>query len=219
MLDAPDTARDLLYSTAGSDYAGLASRPGDSVILLHERPLLRACVTALVRAGYSTKAAQAISSHLITADRAGKSCHGMVRLPGLVKNQFGFSKWDHPTYTITGDSLLLFDGTDRPGIFVLDVIVEEAIRVAKRTGICLAMGRNVYPSGHLGGYALKAAQAGLVAHIESTSPSRVTPPGHCRPVVGTNPICRAYTTLSGSTHLVCSTEPPRNKGASTASIK
>jgi LDH2 family malate/lactate/ureidoglycolate dehydrogenase len=107
--------------------------------------------------------------HLIEAERAGKSCHGLVRLPNLIANTFGFSCFDRPEPLRPADSMLVFDGSGRPGLYVLATMVEDAIAVARHTGLCLALGRNLYPSGHLGGYGRRAAEAGLVAHIESTA--------------------------------------------------
>lgn len=173
------------------------SRPDD--LLLVDASILEECsVDALVSSGgYSSEAARETVRHLVDAERSGKSCHGLVRLPNLIANTFGFRRFDRPEPSRVADSLLMFDGAGRPGLYVLAVMMENAIEVARRTGLCLALGRNIYPSGHLGGCGRRAAEAGLVAHIESTSPSRVTAPGHGRPYVGTNPICRAFPVSNG----------------------
>jgi LDH2 family malate/lactate/ureidoglycolate dehydrogenase len=170
----------------------------EDFLLIEAATLEQQGVEVLVSAGgYSSEAAQLTIRHLVEAERAGKSCHGLVRLPDLIANKFGFCRFDRPQPLRPADSLLVFEGSGRPGLYVLAVMVETAIDVARRTGVCLALGRSVYPSGHLGGYGRRAAEAGLVAHIESTSPSRVTAPGHGRPYVGTNPICRAFPTRDG----------------------
>lgn len=150
-------------------------------------------VSALMsKMGYGHEAARATVSHLIAAERAGKECHGLVRLKPLFENAFKFQSWDRPKSERTGGSILSYDGAGVPGYYVATAMLEDAIVEAKRSGMCLAVAKNVYPSGYLGHYGRLAAEAGMVAHIEATSPSRVTAPGHTHAYVGTNPMCRAY---------------------------
>jgi len=184
-------------STHASEISRDAKKHGKSSV--SERPVLDAdilqevCVDMLVsRTGFSQEAAQITVRHLIDAERAGKSCHGIVRLFPLLENKFGFKRWDRPPATALADCMIAVDGTERPGIYVVDVLLDAALDVARKQGICLAFGKNIYPSGHLGGYGLKAAEQGFCAHIEATSPSRVASPGQSIPIVGTNPICRAF---------------------------
>jgi len=165
----------------------------DGQFILHASTTEKAFINALVNTrGYSQEAAEATVYHLIAAERAGKDCHGLIRLKPLFDDVFKFSSWSRPIPKINAVSLLTFDGSGIPGYLVASAMLEASIKVAKKTGVCLAVGKNVYPSGYLGYYGRIASEAGLVAHIESSSPSRVTAPGHVKPYVGTNPICRAY---------------------------
>lgn len=188
-LDVGVTARD-------------AANDGGSAVIVDANGLELSFVSALMaKMGYGREAAKATVSHLMAAERSGRDCHGLVRLKPLFDNAFGFISWKRPTPERTVGSVLTYDGAGVPGYYVASVMLEDAIEEVKRSGLCLALAQNVYPSGYLGHYGRLAAEAGMVAHIEATSPSRVTAPGHTRAFVGTNPVCRAYP-IEGHTPMV-----------------
>jgi LDH2 family malate/lactate/ureidoglycolate dehydrogenase len=175
------------------DPASRIKTKNEDQILLDASMIERILAARLVsQLGFSEEAACVTVKHLIAAEQAGRDCHGLIRLKPLFDGAFDFSSRRRPVPDVISSSLVTFDGSGVPGYYVVATMLETAIELAEKSGVCFAVGRNIYPSGYLGLYGRIAAEAGFLAHIEATSPSRVTAPGGAKPYLGTNPICRAY---------------------------
>lgn len=130
------------------------------------------------------------AEHLIYAEQAGKSDHGLIRLHYLLRSFRPFGEIVMPPVPRSpSPGRVLTDGTGHIGYVVVHDGLYAGIREAKRYGSCLATAANAYPSGMLGHWAAMAAAEGVVSVIMASSPARVAAPGGGTPVIGTNPVC------------------------------
>lgn len=140
----------------------------------------------LRRLGFAEEAAGVLFAHFADAERRGKLGHGFSRiewletLPGLspgarpakVESRPGFDRWEargalgYLTLAAICDDL----GRDPP----------DPARVV--------MAADCFPTGMLGHWVRRLADAGLVVVLTATSPARLGPPGGGPPLVGTNPL-------------------------------
>lgn len=154
-------------------------------------------IRTLTGAGLSVEDARIVVDHLAAADAAGRSGHGLTRVPWLVdllgttcdpaarpervERGAGYERWDgrralgHVTLTAICDSLL----ADPP----------DAVR--------LVVAESCFPTGMMGAWAGRLADGGLVAVVTATSPPRLPHPAGGPPLTGTNPIAIAVPSSDG----------------------
>jgi (2R)-3-sulfolactate dehydrogenase (NADP+) len=133
-------------------------------------------------------------AHFEDADRRGKSGHGLLRVewletqavdplarPRLVESREGFARWD-------GDGAL--------GYLVLDEIVRSVVAEPPERARVVVASR-CFPTGVLGYWVRRIADAGLVAAVTATSPRRLAHPDGGRPLTGTNPLAIAVPSSDG----------------------
>ncbi len=133
-------------------------------------------------------------AHFEDADRRGKRGHGLLRIewlesqpidpdanPVLLESREGFAHWD---------------GNDALGYLVLDEIVRSLVaNPPERARVVVAS--RCFPSGVLGYWARRLAEAGLVAAVTATSPRRLAHPEGGPPLTGTNPLAIAVPSSDG----------------------
>lgn len=147
--------------------------------------------------GLSETDAAAVVEHLATADRMGRTGHGLARIawleglldatvdpegrPRRVERTEAFERWHgggalgYLTLAAICDGLL----SDRPARVRL--VVAEAC----------------FPTGVLGAWARRLADGGLVAVVTATSPRQLPHPEGGPPLTGTNPIAIAIPSSDG----------------------
>jgi LDH2 family malate/lactate/ureidoglycolate dehydrogenase len=149
----------------------------------------------LARLGFEAAAVDAMVAHFSDAERRGKSFHGFSRVawletleldpvarPVLIESEEGFERWD---------------GHGALGYLVLDAIVRSTLDdPPERARVIVA--RRCFPTGALGYWVRRLADAGLVAALTATSPRRLLPPEGGEPLTGTNPLAIAIPSSDGT---------------------
>ncbi len=155
-------------------------------------------IERLLSHGLSEPDATVVVDHLEVADRMGRSGHGLARLPWVeellagerdprgrprrIDRSEGFERWDGGG--ALGDVTLAA---------ICDALVEDPPSQAR-----LVVAESCFPSGALGAWARRLADAGLVAVVTANSPPRLPHPEGGPPLTGTNPITIAIPSSDGS---------------------
>ena len=135
--------------------------------------------------GFCDEDAATLFAHFDDAEQRGKLGHGYARIewlatqeidrdarPEKVESRPGFDRWD---------------GRGALGYLTLAAICDDLARDPPDPARVVAASR-CFPTGMLGHYARRLADAGLVAVLTATSPARLAPPAGGEPLVGTNPL-------------------------------
>jgi (2R)-3-sulfolactate dehydrogenase (NADP+) len=145
--------------------------------------------------GFSEADAATLAGHFLDAERRGKLGHGLSRidwletLPGLrpdaaprrLHAEPGYERWD-------GDGAL--------GYLTLAAIAEAQI-ADPPAHARVVVASSCFPTGMLGWYVRRLAEAGLAAALTATSPARLAHPGGGEPLAGTNPLALAIPSSDG----------------------
>ena len=122
-------------------------------------------LTRLRALGASERDAEILWRHFDDAEQRGKLGHGHSRIEWLETQDFDIATL---------------------GYLVLDQAVEDAIREPPEEPRLVVLDR-CFPTGMLGHYTRRLAEAGLVSLLTTTSPPRLGPPGGPK-LAGTNPL-------------------------------
>jgi (2R)-3-sulfolactate dehydrogenase (NADP+) len=149
----------------------------------------------LLRLGFADEDARTLLDHFADAERRGRRGHGFTRVPWLetlpdldpaakpelVESRPGFERWD---------------GRGALGYLTLAATCErmEAERPAPAR---VVVASRCFPTGVLGYWVRRLAEAGLVALLTATSPVRLPHPDGGPPLVGTNPLAIGAPSRSG----------------------
>ncbi|HEX2303808.1 MAG TPA: Ldh family oxidoreductase [Gaiella sp.] len=147
--------------------------------------------------GLSECDATIVVDHLVAADAAGKHGHGLSRIPwlegllagsrdpvgrpGPTERSAGFERWH-------GRGALGYVTMSA----ICDALVSEPPERAR-----LVVAESCFPTGVLGAWARRLADAGFVAVVTATSPRRLPHPAGGQPLTGTNPIAVAVPSSDG----------------------
>ena len=149
----------------------------------------------LRRLGFSDDDARTLFDHFDDAERRGKLGHGYARIewletlpdlrpearPEKVASHAGFDRWD---------------GGGALGYLTLAAICADLEREPPRPARVVTAAR-CFPTGMLGHWVRRLAEAGLVALLTTTSPRRLPHPSGGPPLVGTNPLAIGIPTTDG----------------------
>ena len=145
----------------------------------------------------SERDARTVVDHLLTADRVGKSGHGLSRIPwleGLLGR--GVDPVGRPRRVERLEGFERWHGAGALGYLTLAAVC-EALLAEPPTGARLVVAEACFPTGVLGAWASRLADAGLVALVTATSPRRLPHPEGGPPLTGTNPIAVAIPSSEG----------------------
>jgi len=160
----------------------------------HGDPLERETRARLTALGFAPAEATALADHFLAAERSGRAGHGLARVswlegwpqlplgqPRQVSAEPGYERWD-------GEGAL--------GYLVLEAIV--AAQVASPPARArLVVAERAFPTGMLGHWTRRLAEAGLVAVCTATSPPRLGHPDGGPKLAGTNPLSIAIPSAAG----------------------
>ena len=151
----------------------------------------------LVAAGLSQADAAVVVAHLVAADAAGKQGHGLARVPWL-EGLLGGERDARgaPVRLERGEGFERWDGGRALGYLTLDAVCSDLERDPPEH-VRLVVCASCFPTGMLGGWARRIAEAGLVAVVTATSPRRLPHPAGGPPLTGTNPIAVAVPASDG----------------------
>jgi LDH2 family malate/lactate/ureidoglycolate dehydrogenase len=156
-----------------------------------------AAIARLRAQGLSERDATIVVDHLVAADAAGKHGHGLSRIswlegllaascdpagrPERTERSAGFERWH-------GRGALGYVTMSA----ICDALVSEPPERAR-----LVVAESCFPTGVLGAWARRLADAGFVAVVTATSPRRLPHPAGGQPLTGTNPIAVAVPSSDG----------------------
>lgn len=151
---------------------------------------LRAC-------GLSQADAVVVVDHLDQADAVGKHGHGLSRVPwleGLLRDELDPA--GRPARVEAAEGYERWQGRGALGYLTLAAVCDALVAappLRARLVVCEAC----FPTGVLGAWARRLAQADLVAVVTATSPRRLPHPEGGMPLTGTNPIAIAVPSSDG----------------------
>jgi (2R)-3-sulfolactate dehydrogenase (NADP+) len=148
-------------------------------------------------AGLSQSDSRIVVDHLVQADKAGKPGHGLSRVPwieDLLRDARNASA--RPELVERVDGFERWHGRGALGYLTLAAI-SDALVAAPPERARLVVAEACFPTGMLGAWARRLADAGLVALVTATSPRRLPHHEGGPPLTGTNPIAIAIPSSDG----------------------
>lgn len=154
------------------------------------------CQEVLVKVGLGEIDAQIVADSLVEANLRGVDSHGVMRLPIYVKRMKMGLISTRPQMKLkrTSPSTALLDGGNGPGQVVALRAMEEAIKIAKETGVGFVAVKNSNHFGTAAYFAMRALQDDMIGFAISHAEADVIPFGGRKPCLGTNPIAIAIPT-------------------------
>jgi (2R)-3-sulfolactate dehydrogenase (NADP+) len=144
-------------------------------------------IARLTSLGFGDADAALLWHHFDDAEQRGKHGHGYSRIVWLESQQdLGFDPAAVPTRTESTEGFERWDGEGAIGYLVLEAVVAETLARPPEHARLVVCERT-FPTGMLGYYVRRLADAGLIALLTATSPPRLGPPGGPK-VAGTNPL-------------------------------
>ncbi len=150
----------------------------------------------LAALGFGDEDAETLAAHFLDAERRGQLGHGLSRIEWL-------ETWDSlplhaaPRRLVAEAGYELWDGSGALGYLTLAAAVEAQL-AAPPEHARLVVCTRTFPTGSLGYWVRKLADAGLVAVLTASSPRRLAPPGGGAPLAGTNPLAIAIPSSDGA---------------------
>ena len=152
-------------------------------------------VRRLAEMGFSEADARTLAEHFLDGEARGKRGHGLSRVdwlgtlpgldprarPALLESSPGHERWD---------------GNGSVGYLTLAAIVEAQL-ASPPVGARLVVAQRCFPTGMLGYWVRKLAEAGLVGLLTATSPPRLGHPDGGPQLAGTNPLAIAIPSSAG----------------------
>lgn len=138
--------------------------------------------------GFTEHKAQTLADHFLDAERRGKSGHGLARVPWLEQQEI--DPVAEPERLSAEEGFERWDGRGALGYLTLAEVCVAQIESPPRHAR-VAVVSNCFPTGMLGHYTRKLADAGLVAALTATSPARLAHPDGGPALAGTNPLAIA----------------------------
>jgi ureidoglycolate dehydrogenase (NAD+) len=161
---------------------------------------LRALAATRLRAcGVPRADAQVVADSLVQTSLWGIDSHGIARLPHYLRRIQSGSIEAKPAmrFTATGPCTGTLDGGHGLGILVCRRAMDEAIQLARASGVGVVGCHHSTHCGAIGLYGRQAARAGLIGVAFTHSDAFVVPHGGKHAFLGTNPICIAVPSDEG----------------------
>jgi LDH2 family malate/lactate/ureidoglycolate dehydrogenase len=147
--------------------------------------------------GLSEPDAAIVVEHLATADRMGRTGHGLARiewLDGLLQDSLDPA--GRPERIERSEGFERWHGGGALGYLTLAAIC-DGLLADPPSRARLVVAEACFPTGVLGAWARRLAAGGLVAVVTATSPRRLPHPDGGPPLTGTNPIAIAIPSSDG----------------------
>lgn len=136
-----------------------------------------------------------LAEHFLDAEQRGRLGHGLSRIewletweeidtesrPQRVAAEAGYERWD---------------GSGALGYLTLAAVTAAQVAAPPEAARLVVCSRT-FPTGALGFWVRKLAEAGLVGVLTATSPRRLAAPGGGPPLAGTNPLAIAIPSSDG----------------------
>ncbi|MBQ0139203.1 MAG: Ldh family oxidoreductase [Kurthia sp.] len=144
----------------------------------------------LVVAGVNHEHAMIVADVLTFAEARGISSHGVMRLAHYLNRMKQESIKVNPNISVTSvnQNVSKMNGDQALGHIVAKMASDEAISLAKESGIGIVSVSNTSHSGAVGYYADRIAQQDMIGIIFTQADALVAPYGGKEPYLGANPI-------------------------------
>jgi ureidoglycolate dehydrogenase (NAD+) len=152
--------------------------------------LERFTAACLERLGLQSADAQLVAQTLVAANLRGVDSHGVVRLPHYATRLRNGSVKARPRISArrTGPSTAIVEGDAGMGQLVATRAMQEAISLARETGVGAAVARNSSHCGACAWFVEMAVKEGMIGIALTHTDSIMVPPGMKRIFLGSNPI-------------------------------
>jgi (2R)-3-sulfolactate dehydrogenase (NADP+) len=151
-------------------------------------------VTRLREIGFAEPEAAVLADHFLEAERRGKRGHGVARVDWLARQDIDPAA--RPERLVVEEGFERWNGRGAVGYVTLAAISAEQLR-APPVHARVVVAANCFPTGMLGYWTRRLADAGLVAALTATSPARLAHPKGGPPLTGTNPLSIAVPSSDG----------------------
>jgi L-2-hydroxycarboxylate dehydrogenase (NAD+) len=141
----------------------------------------------LVGLGFSAADAATLADHFLDAERRGKLGHGLSRVAWLETRPVDLDPRAKPQLVLREAGFERWDGNGALGYLTLAAIVEAQV-ADPPDHVRLVVGQRCFPTGMLGYWVRKLAEAGLIGVLTATSPARLGHPEGGPKLAGTNPL-------------------------------
>ncbi|HEX2333062.1 MAG TPA: Ldh family oxidoreductase [Burkholderiales bacterium] len=144
----------------------------------------------LEKLGVQSADAKLVAQTLVAANLRGVDSHGVVRLPHYATRLRNGSVKAHPRISArrTGPSTAVIGGDAGMGQLVAARAMQEAISLARETGVGAAVARNSSHCGACAWFVEMAVKEGMIGVAITHTDSIMVPPGMKRIFLGSNPI-------------------------------
>lgn len=136
--------------------------------------------------GFGAGDAAALADHFLEAERRGKHGHGLARVEWLATLP-GLDPSAAPRLVEARPGFELWDGDGAVGYLTLTAIANRLVAEPPEPAR-VVVARRCFPTGMLGYWARRLADAGLVCLLTATSPPRLAHPDGGPPLVPTIPL-------------------------------
>jgi LDH2 family malate/lactate/ureidoglycolate dehydrogenase len=144
--------------------------------------------------GFDERRSAVLAEHFLDAERRGKRGHGFSRVEWLATQDVDPEA--EPARLVAEEGYERWDGSGAVGYLTLAAICDAQIASPpERARIVVAS--HCFPTGMLGHYTRRLAEAGLAAALTATSPARLGHPEGGAPLAGTNPLSIAIPSSDG----------------------
>lgn len=140
----------------------------------------------LLALGFDEEAAGVLFAHFADAEARGKLGHGFSRIEWL-ETLPGVRPEARPEKVSASPGFDRWEGRGALGYLTLAAICAD-LEASPPERARVVVAADCFPTGMLGHYVRRLAEAGLVALLTATSPARLPHPAGGPPLVGTNPL-------------------------------
>jgi ureidoglycolate dehydrogenase (NAD+) len=159
------------------------------MLVPHDR-LISFTAACLEKLGLESADARLVAETLVAADLRGVDSHGVVRLPHYARRLRNGSVKARPGIVVrrTSASAAVVEGDAGMGQLVAQRAMQEAISLAKESGVGAVVARNSSHCGACAWFVELAVKEGLIGVALTHTDSIMVPPGMKRIFLGSNPI-------------------------------
>jgi LDH2 family malate/lactate/ureidoglycolate dehydrogenase len=153
-------------------------------------------VVGRIRAlGFEEDAARVLADHFLAAEARGRPSHGLSRVEWLASLP-DLDPQARPERVVSEPGFERWEGRGALGYLTLASVVEAQVAAPpQRARVVVAA--DCFPTGMLGLWVRRLAQAGLVGVLTATSPARLGHPDGGPDLAGTNPLAIAIPSSNG----------------------
>jgi LDH2 family malate/lactate/ureidoglycolate dehydrogenase len=145
--------------------------------------------------GFGEDATEVLAVHFLDAEARGRTGHGLSRV-GWLSELPDLRPEAEPKRVLTEPGYERWEGNGALGYLTLDAIVRSQLETPpERARVIVAS--HCFPTGVLGYWTRRLAEAGLASALTATSPARLSSPDGGPPLAGTNPISIAVPSSDG----------------------